>query len=67
MKEKTLSEKEMLLFDDEDWIKLEDIKEFIKRLKEIWTIEFIDFEKKVFKKGLLDEQIDKLAGDKLIK
>jgi len=43
----------------------EDVKEFIKRLKEIWTIKFIDFEKKEFHKGLLDEQIDKLAGDDL--
>ena len=43
----------------------QDVKEFIKKLKEIWVSEFIDYDKKEFHRGLYDEEIDKIFGDKL--
>jgi len=46
-------------------IAVEDVKEFVQRLKKIWMLDF--YKNNAFLRGDFNKEIDKLAGEELTK
>ena len=47
------------------YIFVSDVREAVKELKEIWVLDFVDLDKKIFKAELYHQKINEIFGEEL--